>query len=144
MALLNPYLNFSGNCREAMTFYQNAFGGDELQLMTIGENPDMAAQMPAGFSDKIMHSSLQIGGVTLMASDLQNETPNKGNTVQLCLNCESEHELNRLFSTLSVGGKVKQPLAQMLWGGKYGEIIDQFGMHWLFNFQLDGGMNTSK
>ncbi len=144
MALLNPYLNFNGNCREAMTFYQKAFGGGELELMTVAENPGMAAQMPADFSDKIMHSSLQTGGVTLMASDLQNETPNKGNTVQLCLNCESDEELNTLFANLSVGGTVKQPLAEMPWGGKYGEIVDKFGMHWLFNFQLDSGMNASK
>ena len=28
MALLNPYLNFRGNAREAMEFYQSVLGGE--------------------------------------------------------------------------------------------------------------------
>lgn len=35
MAQLNPYLNFNGNCREAVNFYQKAFGGGNLELMTV-------------------------------------------------------------------------------------------------------------
>lgn len=78
-----------------------------------------------------------------MASDLQNEKSVAGNAIQLCLNCESDEELTTLFANLSEGGTVRQPLAAMPWGGKYGEVLDQFGMVWLFNFQLDGGMNSS-
>ena len=45
MAQLNPYLNFDRNCREAMNFYKDCLGG-ELFLQTVGEMPEMAAQMP--------------------------------------------------------------------------------------------------
>ena len=34
-----PYLFFSGNCREAMTRYQEIFGG-ELFVMRMGDAPD--------------------------------------------------------------------------------------------------------
>ena len=36
MAILNPYLNFDDNTREAMEFYQSVFGG-ELTVSTFGE-----------------------------------------------------------------------------------------------------------
>lgn len=34
---LNPYLNFAGNTREAMEFYQSIFGG-ELTIATFEES----------------------------------------------------------------------------------------------------------
>ena len=67
MALLNPYLSFRGNAREAMEFYQSVFGG-ELAVSTFGE-----FQMPgitAEDADKIMHGQLTTpAGFTIMGSD---------------------------------------------------------------------------
>jgi PhnB protein len=62
---LNPYLQFDGNAREAMEFYQSVFGGD-LKVNTFGEfgSPDPA------IADKVMHAMLTTDrGYTLMASD---------------------------------------------------------------------------
>ena len=36
MAILNPYLTFDGNSREAIEFYQDVFGG-ELDVNTFGD-----------------------------------------------------------------------------------------------------------
>ena len=134
MAQLNPYLNFDNNCREAMNFYQDCLGG-ELTLQTVGEMPAMAAQMPPQMKDNILHSTLTSGDIVIMASDLNREKQIEGNTVQLCVNCNSENELNSFFSKLSAGGKITEPLADMPWGGMYGSLTDQYGKHWVFNFQ---------
>jgi PhnB protein len=134
MAQLNPYLSFDKNCREAMNYYKECFGGN-LTLQTVAEMPEMAAKMPPEFKDRILHSSLTSGGVTIMASDLNRETPNEGNTYQLCVNCETEDELNSFFTKLSAGGKITEPLADMPWGAKYGGLTDKFGKNWIFNFQ---------
>jgi PhnB protein len=56
MTQLCPYLHFSGNCREAMTFYQACLGG-ELKMQTVGESP-MVGQMPPEMHKNILHSSL--------------------------------------------------------------------------------------
>ena len=45
MATLNPYLTFNGNCKEAMGFYKEIFGG-ELSLMTAGKSPVQRIKMP--------------------------------------------------------------------------------------------------
>jgi PhnB protein len=140
MAQLNPYLNFDNNCREAMNFYKDCLGG-ELVLQTVGESPEMAAQMPPQMKDSILHSSLTSGGIVIMASDLNREKPVDGNTIQLCVNCNNEKELNTFFSKLSAGGKVTEPITDMPWGAKYGSTIDKYGKHWLFNFQIVNPMN---
>jgi PhnB protein len=134
MAQLNPYLNFDNNCREAMHFYKDCFGGD-LTLQTVGESPMMAAQMPAHMKDNILHSQLKSGDIVLMASDLNREKRLEGNTVHLCINCSSEDEINTFFSKLSAGAAITQPVADMPWGARYGELTDKYGKHWMFNFQ---------
>ena len=134
MATLNPYLNFEGNCREAMNFYKECLGGT-LELMTVGEMPAMAAQMPPEWKDSILHSQLTSGDMVIMGSDMAREKRVEGNTVHLCINCKSDDELNAFFSKLSAGGKITEPLADMPWGGKYGALTDKYGKHWVFNFQ---------
>jgi PhnB protein len=37
---LSPYLNFNGNCADAMKFYQSVFGG-ELDMSSYGDTPGM-------------------------------------------------------------------------------------------------------
>lgn len=134
MAQLNPYLSFDGNCREAMNFYKDCFGG-ELHLQTVEELPEMAARMPAEMAGHILHSSLSSGGIVIMASDLNREIPAEGNTISLLLNCQSEEELNTLFSKLSKDGKVIEPIGDMPWGARYGELKDKYGKLWALNLQ---------
>lgn len=132
MAQLNPYLNFDGNTREAMTFYQSVFGG-ELTMQTVGETP---MPCPAGMENQIMHSMLIGGGVVIMGSDMQGpEGHRPGNTVTLSLNCNSEEETRTLFAKLSDGGTVVEPLKVMFWGGLFGALGDKFGVRWMFNFE---------
>lgn len=134
MGQLNPYLNFSNNCREAMNFYKECLGG-KLILQTVGESPEMAAQMPPQMKDCILHSMLVSDGITIMASDLNREKRVEGNTIYLCINCNSEDEFQSFFSKLSAGGSVIQEPADMPWGAKYGELVDKYEKKWMFNFQ---------
>jgi uncharacterized glyoxalase superfamily protein PhnB len=131
-AEFNAYLRFNGNCREAMEFYKACLGG-QLNLMIVGESPD-AAQMPAEVQNKIMHSTLTNGSIMIMGSDIVGaEEYRHGNTVSLCLVCQSKEEINTLFSKLSSGGKVIHPLKEEFFG-TYGDIIDKYGFSWMFQF----------
>ncbi len=69
MTIVNPYLNFDGNCEEAFNFYRSVFGGDFAMVMRFKDVP-AEYQMNASESEKIMHVALPIGGETmLMGSD---------------------------------------------------------------------------
>jgi PhnB protein len=133
MTKLNPYLNFNGKCREAMTFYQECLGG-ELIIQKISESP-MAAQLPSEAGNTILHSSLTNDYIVLMGSDMMGAGLVKGNDVTLCLHCSNEEEITAFFDKLSNGGHVRTPLHQTFWGATYGELTDKFGMNWMLNLQ---------
>ena len=99
--MLTPYLTFTGNCREAMTFYKECLGG-ELTLLVVGESP-VADQMPPHYKDQILHSSLKTNDLEIMASDMQPEKNIEGNAVHMCLTCKTEEETRNLYDQLSAG-----------------------------------------
>ena len=132
MAQINSYLTFSGNCQEAMTFYQACLGG-ELSLQTIGDSP-RANQMPPSMKAGILHATLTKGGLVLMASDMVSEQGlRKGNSVSLMLDCSSEDEIRSYYDKLSAGGQATHPLENTFWGALFGGLTDKFGNHWLLN-----------
>ena len=132
MTLINAYLNFNGQTREAMTFYQQCLGG-ELVMQKIAESP-MAARMPSEMGAKILHSSLTKGGIVLMASDMMGQGIVKGNSISLCVNCSSDDEINLFFKNLSKDGRVVEPLHQSFWGATFGTLTDKYGVTWIFNY----------
>lgn len=130
---LNAYLNFDGQCREAMTFYKECLDG-ELTLQKVSESP-MAAQASSEAGAHILHSSLTRKGILLMmGSDMMGTNVRRGNSVALCLNCGSHDEIHAFFEKLSNGGQVITPLHQSFWGATYGELTDKFGINWMFNY----------
>jgi len=134
MKELTPYLNFDGNCREAMEFYASCFRA-ELQLMPFSEMP---GDFPKEAKDRIMHSRLtKNGSVILMASDIMPGMPlQKGNNVWINVNCKSREEIDKLFAVFSEKGEVRMPLQDAFWGARFGMLTDRFGIYWMFNFEL--------
>lgn len=129
--LLNPYISFNGNAREALEFYKSVFGG-ELVLNTFGEggmphDPDEA--------DKIMHGMLEAeNGITFMASDTPKSMEyHDGTRISISLSGDNEQELTGYFEKLSAGGAVVEPLAKAPWGDSFGMVTDKFGVFWMVN-----------
>lgn len=133
MKQINSYLTFSGNCRDAMSFYKECLGG-ELTLQTIGESP-LADKMPQQMKDCILHSTLTNDAVVLLGSDVAPQSGLiKGNAVSLSLECSSEEEIRTCYAKLSSGGKANFPLEETFWGALFGGLTDKFGNHWLLNY----------
>ncbi len=127
------YLNFDGNCREAMQFYAKCLGA-ELQMNPFSEVPGNPAPEA---KDRIMHARLTKGtSALLMASDIQPGMPFQlGSNFSVSVHCESIPEIDGLFAALSENGKVSMPLQDTFWGARFGMLTDQFGVHWMFNFE---------
>ncbi len=136
MKQINSYLTFSGNCREAMTFYKDCLGG-ELTFQTIGESP-LSEKMPPQMKDSILHATLIKNGVTLMASDMVGEKGLiRGNAVSLMVDCNSESEIRSAFDALAEGGEKTHPLEISFWGALFGNLKDRYGNNWLLHFNLN-------
>jgi PhnB protein len=133
MSQINSYLTFSGNCREAMTFYKQCLGG-ELYFQTIGESP-LSEKIPKQMKDYILHATLTKDKLILMASDIvPDQGLQKGNSISLVLNCSSEDEIKTCYQNLSSDGKPGHPLENTFWGALFGDLTDKYGNHWLLNY----------
>jgi PhnB protein len=133
MKAFQPYLNFDGNTRDAMTFYQKCTGG-ELKIQTFG---DVKAPGPPGSENRVMHAHLQKGSAVLMASDTMPGMPfTQGNNIWVNIDCDGVPEIEALFKAFSEGGKVIMPLADQFWGARFGMLTDKFGINWMFNCEL--------
>ena len=132
--VLNPYLGFRDNARQAMEFYRSVFGG-ELTLSTFA---DFQASEDPAEQDKIMHGMLVTEDrLTLMGADTPNRmsfTP--GDNYSVSLSGDDEAELRRFWEGLSAGGTVTMPLERSPWGDFFGMCADKFGVSWLVNISV--------
>jgi PhnB protein len=129
---LDVYIYYQGNCREAMTFYKDIFGG-ELTLTTYGDTPKQASEGIGEVKpDNIMHSVLEGGDIKLMGSDTEKASKDAAK-IDLSLGGSDETKLRDIFSKLAEGGEVHQPLSKMFWGDTFGSLSDKFGINWMMN-----------
>ena len=127
-----PYLSFKGDCEEAFTFYARCLGGRVGELFRYSGSP-MEGEIPAGWSDKIMHGSVQVGDQTLMGADMapgQYEEP-KGFSISLHL--KSVAEGRRIFEELARGGQIVMPPEKTFWAALFAMLVDRFGIPWSIN-----------
>jgi PhnB protein len=128
-----PYLQLPGTARDALTFYGEVFGC-RVQLHTFAE-----FQRTDGPADAIAHGYLAEGPVTLFAADVAgDERPFRCEGMMLSLlGTAPPATLREWFSNLAAGGRVLDELQPRPWGASDGQVIDQFGLHWLIGFEED-------
>lgn len=125
--VLNPYLGFTGNAREALEFYHAVFGGD-LTISTFAENG-----MPEA-GDGVMHGQLTApGGLTLMASDSPRAVEGGSSSISISLSGDDDAALRGYWDTLSEGATIAEPLVTAPWGATFGMLTDRFGIEWMVN-----------
>jgi predicted 3-demethylubiquinone-9 3-methyltransferase (glyoxalase superfamily) len=129
-AKVGPFLMFQGNAEEAMNFYVSLFpGGEILDVVRYGPGE-------AGAEGSIMRARFSIGSQTIMCID---SVVKHGFTFtpafSLFVDCESEEEIQRLFSALVTDGAALMPLGEYGFSRRFGWINDRFGVSWQLNLQ---------
>ena len=129
---LVPYLQFHGNCEEALNFYKEILDG-RIEITSRYDNPAMKA--PDDFKNKILHASFYFGKYVMFASDMM---PKKlGDSVHsniaMSLGLHDEKYALEIFNKLSEGGKINVPFKKQFWGDWHGNFMDRFGIRWMVN-----------
>lgn len=129
---LQPYLFFDGRCEEAIDFYRGALGAEATELMRSKDSPDPSMCLAgAGTGDKIIHASLRIGDLTVMASDGRCQGKPNFQGFSLALTVPDRDAADRLVSALAEGGQVQMPLAETFFSPAFGMVADRFGVSWM-------------
>jgi PhnB protein len=133
---IKPYINFKGNCQEAINFYQEKLGAEVLFIGRYGDSP-MKGKAP---DEMIMHCTFKIGDSHVMACDsVFEEYPViVGNNITLAIGTNDVEQADKMFEQLSDGAQITMPMQETFWAKKFGMLTDKFGINWMFNCESEG------
>ncbi|TFD88568.1 VOC family protein [Cryobacterium lactosi] len=140
------HLNFRGDARAALEFYQSVFGG-ALTIATYGDF-GMPADVPG--ADNVVFGQVEsTGGFRVMAYDIPGQTggsaANVGATRRengatltdqpffVSVRGETLEEVQGYWAALSAGAVVVEPLAASAWSPGFGMLTDSFGVTWILD-----------
>ncbi|CAN3700445.1 hypothetical protein MMX123_00430 [Microbacterium sp. MM2322] len=137
------HLNFRGDAREALAFYQSVFGG-HLVVNTYADFV-MPADIPG--SDKVVFGLVAAeNGFRIMGYDIPGRTEGgiagggathreNGTTVTeqaifVSISSPTLDELQGYWDALAVDATIVEPLAASAWSAGFGMLTDRFGVTW--------------
>ncbi|MDN3937032.1 VOC family protein [Arthrobacter sp. YD4] len=137
------HLNFRGDARQALEFYQSVFGGHTV-LNTYADF-GMPAELPG--ADKIVFGLVTAeNGFRVMGYDIPGEsegtiagggsTRRENNTTItdqaffVAIESDLLEELHGYWDALAVDAIIIEPLAASAWSAGFGMLTDQFGVTW--------------
>ena len=131
---MSTYINFGGNCAEAFQFYARHLGGKINMTMLWSQmpGPDAAKYTPPGYADKVLHTSMELGGQMLLGADTPNHQPMR--SAYITLNVDSVEEAERIYNTLSEGGEIHMKMDETFFAHRFGQFSDRFGTKWMVLF----------
>ena len=137
------HLNFRGDARPALEFYQSVFGGHTV-LNTYAD-VGMPAELPG--ADKIVFGLVAAdNGFRVMGYDIpgqsgggladggttrrENNTTVTDQALFVSLASATLDELKGYWDTLAVDAVIIEPLAASAWSAGFGMLTDRFGVTW--------------
>ncbi|OLT11975.1 bleomycin resistance protein [Actinomadura sp. CNU-125] len=124
------HLNFRGDARAALGFYESVFGGHKV----IVTNKDTGNVQNPDEADQVSFGQVSAGnGFRVMAYDVPSHLPwDQGdNAFFVSLRGETAEEITGYWEKLSAGATVVQELGPAQWAPLYGMLKDRFGVTWV-------------
>jgi PhnB protein len=131
---VNVHVCYQGDCEAAFAHYRAVLGGDLVACLRWRDAPaEGCGEMPAGWSEKVMHACLDLGGMSLMGCDAPPARFEKPAGFSVQVAPETVEECQRIFAALGEGGTVSMPLEPTFWSAAFGILTDRFGIGWMVN-----------
>lgn len=125
-----PHLNFRGDARQALTFYQHVFGGN-LVVVTCADAHAVQDLAEAG---QVMWGQVTApSGFSVMAYDAPSRLPWSPGEIPFFVSVRGAdaEEITRCWEGLKEGASIVQPLGPASWAPLYGMLKDRFGVTWV-------------
>jgi len=132
------FINFNGNCREAVEFYAKVFKSEVSNLMTYSQAPsDPNSPISESDKDKVCYAGVVIGESVVMFCDMPECSHVViGNNINPTVSMGDKQEVIRIFNELKDGGEILMELQQTFYSELYGMVKDKFGVAWHVLFYI--------
>ena len=142
MIKVTPHLNFRGDARSALEFYQSVFGG-HIAAITFSDAHNVQSEgglATADEANQIMWGQvLSDKGFHVMTYDVPSALSyNAGDKpVFVSVRGDSAEEVTSYWNGLKVGATVMADLGPAPWGAPlYGMLKDKFGVTWVLDLEV--------
>lgn len=123
-----------------MNFYTSIFS--DARIVEINRYPGGFDEGPlAGMEGKVIHGLFELAGYQFMALDGR---PNFKFTpaISFFVHCETEAEIDALWTALAEDGAVLMPLQAYPFSPKFGWVQDRYGLSWQLNLAVSDAKIT--
>lgn len=128
---LKVHLLFEGRAEEAFTFYKSIFGGDIIFTLRYKDDKDETVEDCD--KEKISHIILKTPYFEIAGQDAINgRKVVVGNNNQLVVEFSTLAECQHIFDTFAKKGSVTLPFTKTFFSEGFGEVIDEYGIPWIF------------
>lgn len=130
------HLNFRGQARAALAFYQSVFGGT---LTAVTYQDAHAVQNPAEADQILWGQVASSEGFRVMAYDVPSARPYAPGEAPFFVSVrgKSADELTAYWNKLIENSAVIVPLATSPWSPLYGMARDAFGVTWVLDLAVE-------
>jgi PhnB protein len=115
-----PHMVVQGADRAA-AFYAEAFGAEEISRIPVPDGRLMSIQLQIGGG--LLHLADEFPEMGVLAPPTIGGTP-----VVLALEVDDAETV--FARAVAAGARVRQPLADVFWGDRHGQLDDPFGHRW--------------
>lgn len=128
------HLNFRGQARAALAFYQSVFGGE---LMAITYADAHAVTDPSEADQLIWGQVAAEGGFHVMAYDVPSATEWDPGEIPFFVSVRGDDagQLSQYWEKLSAGSTIIQTLGPSGFSPLYGMVRDEFAVTWVLDLQ---------
>ncbi|MGW9553175.1 VOC family protein [Nocardiopsis sp. NPDC055551] len=132
---VTPHLNFRGDARDALEFYQTVFGGE----LIIASYADMGNTDPATADHVTFGQVTADNGFSVMAYDVYPhlEWERGKDPFFVSVRGNAPEEIQGYWDKLVDGAEVKQPIGPSPWAPLYGQLTDRFGVTWVLDVAVE-------
>jgi len=117
---ITPHIVVQG-AERAVAFYSDAFGAEEIDRIPTPDGRLMSVQLRIGGG--VLHLADEFPEMEVLAPPSVGGTP-----VVLALEVADAEAV--FAQAVTAGARVRQPLADMFWGDRHGQLDDPFGHRW--------------
>jgi PhnB protein len=132
MTLITPNFNFAGQCEEAITLYQKAFGAEVGCLLRYsdGDKADWDRPLTPEQENYIYHAELFINGQRIMMCDNLDVPFRKSTALSLTVTFDTKEEVRQAYELLREGSETIYPMHSTTYSSCIVVFVDKFGFRW--------------
>ena len=133
MVIVTPSFNLSGQCEEAISLYEKAFGATTkfITRYSDADERDWNLSLTDEQKNMVYHAEMIIGNQRVFFSDLIDFDLSKGTSLFLVITFEDAESVKKAYEILKEGSTIVYPMKSTTYSSCFVSLVDKFGFRWV-------------